>query len=333
MNWLSPLLILVGFVGLVLGGDWLVDGSSKLAKSLGVPSLIIGLTIVAFGTSSPELAVSLQAALNGNADISIANIAGSNIFNILFIIGLASLMGPLVVNSQIIKRELPVLIGVTLLFYILSWDQIITQIEGAGLFILALVYTGWLIYESSQHKKNNLELEFETEFEIQSMDKNRKSTSFIDLYIKPIIWIIIGLLAITKGADWLVLGATQIAKQLGISESIIGATIIAIGTSLPEVAASIMATIKGERDLAIGNVIGSNIFNILAIIGICGSIVSGGIQVSRELLDYHYPVMLASCLLCIPFFQPNKTLSKPVGSLFLLGYLSYTGFLIYQALQ
>jgi len=333
MDWFSLLFMLGGFVGLIFGGDWLVDGASNLAKSLGVPSLIIGLTIVAFGTSSPELAVSLEAAVNGKADISIANIVGSNIFNVLFILGTASLIAPLVVHAQIIRRELPILIGVSFLFYFFSLDQIITQIEGAGLFILALGYTGWLVYESTRHKKNNPVSESEAELEINPLPKNRISNSFIDLYLKPIIQLIIGLLAITKGADWLVLGATQIAKNLGISEAIIGATIIAIGTSLPEVAASIMATVKGERDIAVGNVVGSNIYNILAIIGICGLIVTEGIQVSRELLNYHYPVMLASSLLCLPFFKPNKTLSRPVGSLFLLGYLSYSGFLIYQALK
>ena len=332
MDWFTLLFILGGFGGLVLGGDWLVEGASQLAKTLGVPSLIIGLTIVAFGTSTPELAVSLQAALNGNADIAIANVVGSNIFNILFILGISSIITPLVIHAQIIKRELPLLILISFLFVGFSFNNQISRAEGIILFSLALIYTAWLVFEARQHKKQNKELASEIETELKEHSKDYEPNSFVKSYIKPLIWVAIGIVAITKGADWLVIGATQIATYFNISEAIVGVTIVAIGTSLPEVAASVMASLKGERDLAVGNVVGSNLYNILAIIGISGIVVEGGIQVSKELLTYHYPVMIGACLLCLPFFRPNQTMKRPVGALFLLGYLGYAAFLIYQTI-
>lgn len=327
------LFLIGGFAGLILGGDWLVDGASDLAKALGVPPLIVGLTIVAFGTSTPELAVSLQAAFKGNADIAIANVIGSNIFNILFILGASSLIAPLIIHAQIIKRELPLLIGTTLLFYFFSLDYSISRLEGVILFLLALGYTGWLVFESRAHRSQNRDLEQELKYELNAPLSANRAKSRLQTYLRPIFWIAIGVISITKGADWLVQGATQVALLLEISPAIIGVTIVAIGTSLPEVAASLAASLKGERDLAVGNVIGSNLYNILAIIGISGTVVGGGISVSQELLSFHYPVMIGAALLCLPFFRPGATLKRPVGFLFLFAYFGYSVFLVFEALK
>jgi cation:H+ antiporter len=381
-----------GFIALILGGNWLVDGASLIAKKLGIPSLIIGLTIVAFGTSTPELAVSLSAALKGNADIAIANIVGSNIFNVLFILGASSIITPLLIHQQIIKRELPVLIVITLLFYFFSWDKSINRWEGAFLFTLSLLYTTWLVITTLHTKKKpfskenfnkkhsineNIEIHLEREsFEesettqtqiigsttestigsntgpmtnstagsgIESTIGSRtedstvtrtrtrtKLLSFFNSYGKPTFLFLLGLGFITKGADWLVEGASQIALIFEISEAVIGVTIVAIGTSLPEVAASIAASLKGQRDIAVGNVIGSNIYNILAIIGLSGFVVPNPISVSEELLHTHYPVMMGATLLCLPFFRKDAVLGRFVGLLFLFAYIGYTTLLIFQ---
>jgi len=332
MDFMVILLIAGGLVALVFGGNFLVEGASDLAKAFGIPSLVIGLTIVAFGTSSPELAVSVNAALSGNADIAIANIVGSNILNILFILGICSLIVPLTIHTQIIKRELPILILTSVTFFVLSINSQLSWLESLFLLAGAIGYTSWLVYEAIQNKQQNRELESGLNSQACENNNNLVTPSIFRLYIKPTIWIALGLVAISFGADWLVSGAIQIAHKVGVSQAIIGATIVAAGTSLPEVSASVIASIKGERDIAVGNVIGSNIYNILGILGIAGALVPDGLTVSNELLKYHYPVMLAAALLCLPFFRPGATLKKPTGMLFLFGYLGYTLFLIYQTI-
>lgn len=314
------LLIILGLTFLIVGGELLVRGASRIASILGIPPMIIGLTVVAFGTSTPELAVSIDAALDGNSDISISNVVGSNIFNILFILGLSSLIAPLVIHSQIIKREVPIMIGASILLYLLSLGGQINQLEGLILFSMIIVYTTWLIFESLKNRSENNELIKESEIEYQVKEKAS--------LILPIFFVLGGLGIVMLGSDWLVSGATKMAKAFGVSDTVIGLTIVAAGTSLPEVIASVMATIKGERDIAVANVIGSNIYNILAIIGLSGLIVPAGLTVSPSMISFDYFVMIGVAFLCWPFFKTGKQLSRWEGCFLLLLYVIYTSYLI-----
>lgn len=324
MNWELFFLILGGLAFLIVGGEFLVRGASQLAATLGVPPMIIGLTIVAFGTSSPELAVSLKAAFSGNVDIAVSNVVGSNIFNVLFILGISALISPLLIHSQMIKREVPIMFGSSLLFYLLSIDNQISRLEGSILFALILAYTAWLIIEAKKHKKENQELETESEKEFENLKNSKRPV------LMSIIYLVLGLFVIMFGAEWLVKGATQLAQFFGVSDTVIGLTIVAAGTSLPEVVASIMATIKGERDIAVGNVIGSNIYNLLAILGLSGAISPIGLSVNSTLLKIDIPVMLGVALICYIFFRTKHTLSRVEGAIFFVGYVSYTTYLISQ---
>ncbi len=319
-------LILGGLVALVVGGEWLVRGASKLAAALGVSPMVIGLTVVAFGTSTPELAVSLKAALAGNADIAVANVVGSNIFNVLFILGVSALISPLVIHSQMIKREVPIMIGVSALLWAFSYGGVLSRVEGILLFVGIFAYTFWLVREARLKKKENAELkrEFEQEFEDQKLKTRSPLWSSVG-------WVVAGLGVVMLGADWLVEGAVTLAKSLGVSDTVVGLTIVAAGTSLPEVMASVIATIKGERDIAVGNVVGSNIYNILAILGLSSAIVPDGLNVNASMLGFDYPAMLGVALVCWPIFKTGSRISRAEGVFFLASYVGYTWWLIAQA--
>ena len=223
-----------------------------MAALAGISPLVIGLTVVAFGTSSPELAVSLKASLAGQTDIAIGNVVGSNIFNVLFILGVSALVTPLVVSSQLIRVDVPLMVAASVALLLLGLDGKVGRIDGIGLFLGLICYTGWSIYQS-RRETAAVKQEFSKEF---SGPPHERVASQIVLQIGLILG---GLLLLTFGSGWLVDGSVTIAKLLGMSELLIGLTIIAAGTSLPEVAASIMASIKGERDIAVGNVVGSSI--------------------------------------------------------------------------
>lgn len=317
--------LILGLGILVAGGELMVRGSADLAAALGVPSIVIGLTVVAFGTSAPELAVSLNAAFQGNANISISNVVGSNIFNVLLILGVSALITPLLIHSQMIKREVPILIFVTALFFGFSYDQSITTIEGWVLFLGIIAYTSWVVYESLQHRKANKELEKQSEQEFGGPEHTKSSIP------KSIMITVIGLALIMLGAEWLVDGAIGMAQALGVSDTVIGLTIVAAGTSLPEVVASVMAAIKGERDIAVGNVIGSNLYNILSIVGLSAIIVPSGLSVDPSMLQFDYWVVLGAAVLCWPFFKTGNELSRWEGFVFFGGYVAYTTFVVMKA--
>lgn len=318
-------LLISGLVFLVLGGELLVRGASQLASAIGISPIVIGLTVVAFGTSTPELAVSLDAALKGNADIAIANVVGSNIFNVLFILGVSAMISPLIVHSQMIRREIPIMIGVSGLIYLMALNGVVGRFEGLILFLGIIGYTTWLVIEAKKNKKENQEIKAESELEYKEKPSSSKSL------ISAILFVIVGLAVIMFGAEWLVSGAVQLAKSLGVSDTVIGLTIVAAGTSLPEVVASIMATIKGERDIAVGNVVGSGIYNILAILGLASVVVPSGLNVSESLLKYDFPIMILSALMCFVFFKTGGQLSRREGVFFLLSYVAYTAFIVQMA--
>ncbi len=322
MSFQTTALFLIGIVLLIAGAEAIVRGASRLAAAMGISPLVIGLTIVAMGTSSPELAVSVQAALNDSADISLGNVVGSNIFNVLLILGTCAAIVPLVVHQQLIRLDVPLMVGISILTLFLCRDGLIDRREGAFLLLLLLLYTGMLIRMSLRETKE-IRKEYEQEF-----GEKPKTTGQL---ITNLFLVIVGLAMLMAGSRWLVAGAVAAAQALGVSELIIGLTVIAAGTSLPEVATSVMASVRGERDIAVGNVIGSNIFNILGILGFTTLIAPGGIQVSPALLRFDIPVMIAVSVACLPIFFSGYRINRWEGCLFVAYYVAYTGYLILDA--
>ena len=321
------LLFLGGLAALVVGADLLVRGASKLALGFGISPLVVGLTIVAFGTSAPEMAVSVGAVLEGKTDIAIGNVVGSNVFNVLFILGLSALIVPLVVNVQLIRQEVPIMIGASLLLLLLGLDGRVSAWEGAMLVVLLAVYTVFLVLQSRRETQAAQD-EFAAEMpplDAQSWDARLPV---------QLLMIGVGLAALVFGSQWLVEAAVTFAKAMGVSDLVIGLTIVAAGTSMPEVAASITAAVKGERDIAVGNVVGSNTFNILGCVGLSG-LASGdaGLLLSQAVLNFDLWVMLAVALACLPVFLTGREIARWEGAVFLVYYAAYVGYLILAAQQ
>ena len=303
MEILIQLFILVlGFVMLVKGADWFVDGSSGIARKFGIPQLVIGLTIVAMGTSAPEAAVSITAAFKGSADITIGNIVGSNILNILIILGLSSVITSIAVAKSTIKIDTPFMIAITGLLLVLGLDGKIGLLDGI---ILLGAFVGYLSYLFVTAKKNKEEADEET-----------KELSLI----KALLWTVIGLVLIVLGSDFTVDAATRIAKVLGLSERFIGLTIVALGTSLPELFTSVTAARKGNADIAIGNIVGSNIFNILFVVGLSATIIP--VPFASGFIVDAIAAIYAAVLLWVCCFRTGK-LNRPAGILMLISYVVY----------
>lgn len=314
--------IVAGLVLLIIGGELLVRGASKLAAAMRISPLVIGLTVVAFGTSSPELAVSLQSAFAGNADIALGNVIGSNIMNVLFILGVSALVAPLVVSSQLIRLDVPLMVGASILLFLLGWDGSLTRMDGGLMVTILVTYVWWSIRQSRQAKKSVQE-EFATE--VPSPAVGTRDT------LLQLVLIFVGLVLLGMGANWLVGGAVKIARFFGVSQLIIGLTIVAIGTSLPEVVTSIIAAYRGERDIAVGNVVGSNLFNILCVLGFTSLASAGGIAVPTAALRFDIPIMIAVAVACLPIFFTGHVITRWEGGVFLFYYLAYTTQLILAA--
>ncbi len=311
----------IGLVLLVAGAEALVRGASRLAAVIGISPLVIGLTIVAYGTSSPELAVSVQSSLAGQSDIAVGNVVGSNIFNVLFILGSSALISPLIVSKQLIRLDVPIMIGVSFLMLLFGLDRQIGKSDGIILFIGGVVYTLFLIYQSRKESKSEADDEYVREY------GNRSETS-IQQWLINLGLIIVGLGLLVLGSRLLVNSAIAIAQAIGVSELIIGLTIVAAGTSLPELATSAIASVRGERDIAVGNVVGSNIFNILAVLGLSSIVAPDGIPVSTAALNFDVPVMIAVAIACLPIFFTGRIIARWEGVLFLAYYIAYTTYLI-----
>lgn len=318
-------LFVIGLISLILGAEVLIRGASRLAALVGISPLVIGLTVVAFGTSSPEIAVSVQSAFSGQADIALGNVVGSNIFNVLFILGLSALVTPLVVAQQLIRLDVPLMIGVSFLLFTLAFDSKVGRMDGVLFFTGILAYIIFAI-RLSRKEGEQIKEEYAKEFG----DARNKSKAQWLIYIA---FIVIGLALLVLGSRWLVVGAIAFARVLGVSELIIGLTIIAAGTSLPEVATSVIASLRGERDIAVGNVVGSNIFNILAVLGLVSIVAPNGINVPPAALRFDIPVMLVTAFACLPIFFTGKKIARWEGALFLGYYVAYTLYLILGALQ
>jgi cation:H+ antiporter len=319
-------LFVVGLVLLGGGAELLVRGASRLAAAAGVSPLVVGLTVVAFGTSAPELAVAVQAALTGTAgaNLVVGNVVGSNIFNVLVILGLSALITPLAVVQQLVRVDVPVMIGVSVVTLVLALDGQISRIEGVLLFAGIVLY---LVNAGIQGRKARRLLASSTPPE-EAAAAERPGSPWRNLVL-----VVAGLAMLVLGARWLVAAAIEIARAMGLSELVIGLTIVAAGTSLPEVAASVAASLKGERDLAVGNAIGSCLFNILAVLGLAALVAPEGIAVARSALHFDIPVMIAVAFACLPVFFTGCVISRWEGLLFLGYYAAYTAFVLLDAAE
>lgn len=323
---LTALFFALGLATLVLGAQLLIRGASKLALSFGISPLVLGLTIVAFGTSAPELAVSVRSAWGGQVDIALGNVVGSNIFNVLFILGVSAIIAPLVVAPQLIRQEVPVMVGTSVLLFALASDGGISRLDGALLLGLFLVYTVFLIRQSRQQAQGPQAGHPVAFVPPQAPGWDRH-------WGVQALLIVAGLGLLVLGAHWLVDAAVHFARALGLSEMVIGLTIVAAGTSLPEVATSVVATLRGERDIAVGNVIGSNTLNILGVLGMSGLVAPSDLTVAPTLLSFDMPVMMAVALACVPIFYSGYAIQRWEGALLLFYYVAYTAYLLLAAQQ
>jgi cation:H+ antiporter len=320
---LTIAMLAVGLLFLILGAELLVRGASLLAAAAGISPLVVGLTVVAYGTSAPELAVSIQAGLAGNTDIAVANVVGSNIFNVLFILGACAAIQPLVVHRQLVRLEVPIMIAASLLLTVLSWDGTLRPWEGGVLFSGIAAYTVWAIRRSRRE-----EAAAASAADRPAPGPLKKPAVSI---LAQVGWVLAGLAFLVLGARWLVEGAVSLARTMGVSDVVIGLTIVAAGTSLPEVFTSLVATIRGARDIATGNVIGSNIFNALMIGGIASLVTPGGLTVAPSLINFDMEVMLAVAVACLPIFFTGCSIARWEGWLFLGCYAAYAAYLVMDA--
>ncbi|WP_421977266.1 calcium/sodium antiporter [Roseivirga seohaensis] len=310
---LSTILILVlGLATLIVGGEVLVKGASKLALRFNVSSLVVGLTVVAFGTSAPELLVSLNSALKGAPDFALGNVIGSNISNLALVLGTAALFGFIPIKKDSARRDWPVTLGSSVLLYIFAYNGMISNLEGTILVILLVIYLGSLLYTT---RKEQIKLD------VEEPDKLEKWG-----IVKDVFQVSLGIVCLYFGADWFIGGAEEIAVDLGVSQRVIGLTVLALGTSLPELFTSVIAARKGETDLALGNLLGSNIFNVLSIIGITSIIKP--LSVNMDMLHTDFPWMIGITILILPLMVFRKRLGTPSGIILIGSYLVYVFFLL-----
>jgi cation:H+ antiporter len=313
------LAIVAGFVILVWSADKFVDGAASTAKHLGMPTLLIGILIVGFGTSAPEMVVSAIAAMEGNPGLALGNAIGSNIVNVALILGVTALVSPIVVNSNIVKKEIPLLLVIVFIIGYLLLDNTLTFVEGIILLAGFFALIAWSIISAMRNKGDALESDMEEELIEHPMSLKA-----------GIIWLLIGLILLVASSRLLVWGAVGIAHEFGISDLIIGLTIVALGTSLPELAASVMAARKGEHDIAIGNVVGSNMFNILAVIGIA-TVIAPMNNIPLEVLQRDWIVMLvltiALLLMSYGFKAKNGVINRTEGTILIICYVAYNTYL------
>lgn len=323
LNAVSPMTFLFLLAGLLLlasGAELLVRGAARLASRFGISPLVTGLTVVAFGTSAPETAVSVQAAVAGRGDLAIGNVVGSNIANVLLILGLTALIAPLAVSRQLIRLDVPIMIGASLAVFALARDGELGRFDGALLVAAVVIYTLFLILQSRKDPGSAGD-EFGVEF-------GRPEPSGRHAWARDLLLLLTGLALLVGGASLLVEGAVQLARALGFSELVIGLTVVAVGTSLPELATSLIAAFRGQRDIAVGNIVGSNIFNLLCVLGLSALASPMALSVSPNLLAFDFPVMIAVAVACLPVFFAGYRINRWEGLLFLAYYLAYTSYLV-----
>ncbi len=317
---LAIIAVIFGLVLLVWSADRFIEGAAITARHFGMPPLLIGMVIVGFGTSAPEIVVSAISSLQGNPGLALGNAYGSNIANIALVLGLTAIISPIIVESQVIRKELPILIAVTALAAYQLADGNITLSDAIVLLVVFFCIMGWSIWQGMRTKGDDLGVEISSELDEHAMPLKR-----------AVLWLVVGMLLLVVSSRILVWGAVDIAQTLGVSDVIIGLTVVAIGTSLPELASSLIATRKGEHDIAIGNVIGSNLFNTLAVVGIAGTI--HPMAVEPEVFSRDILVMSALTLALFVFaygFRGQGRLNRLEGSILLASYIAYTAYLVAQ---
>ncbi len=319
------LMFIAGAVLLIGGAEMMVRGASRLAVSVGISPLVVGLTVVALGTSSPELAVTVGSAFAGEADMALGNVVGSNIFNILVVIGLSAVAAPLVVSSRLVRWDVPIMIVVSVAVLVMALDGAIGRGDGLILFVALIAYI-YVLIRGSRSEKRGVQEEFAEAYEASDAEAAAGGSR-----LRQVVMIVVGLVLLVIGADWLVDAAVATAVALGVSSLVIGLTIVAAGTSLPEVATSVLATIRGERDIAVGNAIGSNLFNLLGVLGLGAIIAPAGITVPRGALAFDIPVMIVVAIAALPIFFTGYSIARWEGAVFLAYYVAYTVYLILDA--
>jgi len=319
---------LLGFVLLYFGAEWLVKGSSSLARSLGVTPIVIGLTVVAFGTSAPELVVSLISSIKGKSMIAVGNVVGSNICNIALVLGLSALLNPIKSDPSVIRRDIPIMLGISLYLLVLSINNTLGRIEGATLFAGIIVYTFFNYYLAK--KENQRAGSDEMTAAIVS---ELEEIGYIASRSRQILLVLVGIVGVVGGAQMVVESAVFIMTELGVSEKFIGLTIVAFGTSLPELATSVVAAMRGEMDISIGNLVGSNVFNIMSVLGVASLVrpipIPGGFFASGLWIDYL--VMLFTSFLPWLLMRKTYTVDRKGGALLLICYVGYLVYLIAKA--
>lgn len=319
-----------GLILLIIGAEALVRGASQLAAAARISPLVVGLTVVAFGTSAPELAVSLHSSLVGRAEIAIGNVVGSNICNVLLILGLSALITPLSVSQRLVRQDVPLMIGASVLLWIFALNGLINRWEGGALFLGILLYIYFSIWQSRRAGGGGGSEGQENVTDDPELNTDSARSGARHLLIQG-MWMVGGLTLLVLGARWLVDSATAFAQALGVEQFIIGLTVVALGTSLPEVATSVVASLRGERDIAVGNVVGSNLFNLLAVVGAAGVAAPFGIVISAAALQVDLPIMIAVAVACLPVFFTGHEIARWEGGLLLGYYVAYLTFLVLSA--
>lgn len=327
MNLGTIALLVVGLVALVAGAEALVRGAARLAARTGMSSVVIGLTVVAFGTSAPELAVSVGDALRGGDQagaIAVGNVVGSNIANVLLVLGLAATVGgSLFVAQRIVRLDVPIMVAASALVLVFVLDERLARPEGLVLLAALVTYVTWTVVAATRGSTPADMVEYD-----EAIDPEHLAEASL---LADLGFLVLGLTLLVVGSQSLVSAASDIATSLGVSDLVIGLTVVAIGTSLPEVATSVLAAVRGQRDLAVGNAIGSNLFNLLAVLGVASVVAPGGIPVAASAVQVDIPVMLAVAVACLPIFANGYVLNRWEGIAFLAAYAGYLVWLILDA--
>ncbi|CRZ13362.1 calcium/sodium antiporter [Mycolicibacterium neworleansense] len=314
----------VGLIALAIGAEVMVRGGAQLAARLGISPILIGLTVVSIGTSLPELAVGVTAATEGSGELAVGNIAGTNVVNILFILGLSALIRPLAIEQRTLRFDLPVMAGAAVLLWVLALNGVLSRVDGVILVCGAIVYTLVLI-RMSHRESRAVKAEYIQAY-AEGPAKEPKHVG--ESVFRHIAMTVTGIVVVIVGAEWLVDGAVGIARGFGVSDALIGLTIVAIGTSAPELVTTIVSTVRGERDIAVGNLLGSSVYNILLILGITCLVPADGLALSHNLVWIDIPLMVVAGLVCIPVFITGRRVHRAEGAAMVAAYLGYLTFLL-----
>ncbi|MCB9651964.1 MAG: calcium/sodium antiporter [Deltaproteobacteria bacterium] len=318
MDALTVIKLVAGLALLVGGAELLVRGAARIATGFGISPLVVGLTVVAFGTSASELSVSVMAALRGQPGLAFGNVVGSNICNVLLILGLAAVVTPLTVARTLVRREGPLMVAAAAAMAVLALDHEIGRLDGA---LLVLGLAGYMAYTVRVARQSRREALSGPEAPVEGPAGPGLA----------VLYVLGGLGMLVLGSEWLVSGAVTLARAMGVSDLVIGLTVVSIGTSLPEVATTVVAAARGERDMAVGNVVGSNIFNVLCVLGVTALVAPHGVPVPSEALFFDLPVMVAACVVALPIFFSNYAIERWEGALLLAYYAAYVTYLVLAA--